>query len=308
MKKRIFIGSSSEELGVANIVKGLLKNDFDVVIWDEKLWEKGSVFRLNNNFLVDLLSSSLKFDFGILIGSPDDKVESRGGSYMQARDNVLFELGLFIGRLGIDKCAFLVDKEVKIPSDFGGIKLSMYNNDNLVEKVDEIREMFKKSSVNDLNFFPSSTLAATYYENFVKLVCEYNVANDGFVFKDKKYRNSIFKIFIPKSITDNTNIQSKRIQNEMRLDAEISFGTASRKRSVKVSSSIEGELLVLADFPTILSGIKHAISNLLPEISNKQDEEYKLILNRELNKFIDSLELIIKRNDFEDFVSIERIK
>lgn len=307
MKKRIFIGSSSEELGTANIVKGLLENDFDVVVWDEKLWDNGPVFRLNNNFLSDLLLSTLKFDFGILIGTKDDKVESRGEVFMQARDNVLFELGLFIGRLGLDKCAFLVNKDVKILSDFGGVKLSIFDNDNLIEKVNEIKEMFKNASLNDLNFFPSSTLASTYYENFVRLVCEYNIQNNGFTFKGKKYTKSIFKILIPKSITDNTNIQSKSIQNKMNLNDEVSFGTASRKRSVRVSSSIENDTLILADFPTNLKGIQYAISNLLPVISSKQDKEYILILNRELDKYITSLQLIIDRNDFNDFVIIERI-
>ncbi|MFL0125826.1 nucleotide-binding protein, partial [Tenacibaculum maritimum] len=169
MRKRVFIGSSSEELGTAKIVKEILDKDFDVVIWNESVWDK-SVFKLNQNFLTDLLSATLKFDYGILIGSPDDKVEVRGKEYLQARDNVLFELGLFIGRLGIDKCAFLVSDDVKIPTDFGGIKLSMYNKTNLLDKIKEIQELFLKSTHIDLNFFPSSVLASTYFENFIKYV------------------------------------------------------------------------------------------------------------------------------------------
>nr|WP_321222042.1 STING domain-containing protein [uncultured Psychroserpens sp.] len=307
MKKRVFIGSSTEELGTAKIVQRLLQDEFDVVIWDEKLWEKGPVFKLNNNFLTDLLASTLKFDFGILIGSPDDKVESRKKVYMQARDNVLFELGLFVGRLGLDKCAFLVSKDVKIPSDFGGIKLSLYDNTNLVEKVDEIRDLFKNSSSNDLNFFPSSTIASTYYENFVKLVCEYYINNDGFDFNDIKYKKVIFKIFVPEILTDNANTQSVRLQNKLKINDEISFGTPGRMRSVRVSSIIEEDTLILADFPTILSGIKHAISNLLPKEFNEQNDEYKLVLNRELNKFIESLEIIVRRNNYHDFVRIVRV-
>lgn len=307
MRRRVFIGSSSEELSTANKVKSLLEEDFDVVIWDEKLWDNGPVFKLNNNFLTDLLSSTLKFDFGILLGTPDDKVESRGTEYMQARDNVLFELGLFIGRLGLDKCAFLVDERVKIPSDFGGLKLSMFNDSNITEKVDEIREHFKNSSLNDLNFFPSSTLASTYYENFVKLVCEHYVVNNGFKFKEHHYQNCVFKIFVPKSISDNTNIQSKRVQNRLNFNDEISFGTSSRMRNVYVNTNLEDGVLTLADFPTILTGIKHSISNLLPKAFISQNEEYDLVLNRELNKYIDSLRILIERNNFHDFVQIERI-
>lgn len=306
MKKRVFIGSSSEEIGTAEIVKRLIEPEFEVVIWNEKVWNK-SVFRLNNNFLSDLLSSTLKFDYGILIGTPDDKVEVRGVEKLTARDNVLFELGLFLGRLGIERCAFLVDKEVNIPSDFGGIKLSVFNKNNLAEKVDEIKDLFRNSSVNNLNFFPSSTIASTYYENFVKFVCEHYVKNDGFEFNDTKYKKCIFKIYIPKTLTDDLNIQFKRIKNSINVD-DISFESVGRVRNVSVNATIEDGKLVLIDFPTILTGINHAIANLLPSVFNKHDDEYEMILNRELEKFIDSLQIIIKRNRYNDFVEIERIE
>src|SRR5258708_21849425 len=102
-KRKIFIGSSSEELPLAELAKAQLSHDFDVTIWNDNLWDT-AVFRLNQNFLSDLLKASLQFDFGILLGTTDDKVEYRGKAALQPRDNVLFELGLFIGRLGISKC------------------------------------------------------------------------------------------------------------------------------------------------------------------------------------------------------------
>lgn len=305
MKKRVFIGSSSEELGLAEIVKGLLEPEFDVVIWNEKIWNK-SVFKLNGNFLSDLLSSTLKFDFGILLGTPDDEIKVRGVEKMTARDNVLFELGLFLGRLGVERCAFLVEKEVNIPSDFGGIKLSIFDSSNLKEKVDEIKDLFRNSSVNNLNFFPSSTIASTYYENFVKFVCEHYVKNNGFDFKGKKYDKCVFKIYIPKTLTDDLNFQFKRIKNSINVD-DISFESVGRIRNVSVDAKIVDGTLVLIDFPTILTGINHAISNLMPKVFKKQGDEYIMILNRELEKFIESLEIIIRRNKYDDFIKIERI-
>lgn len=305
MKKRVFIGSSSEELGTANIVKSILEPEYEVVIWDEKLWDP-SVFKLNGNFLTNLLTATLKFDFGILLGTPDDELVSRDKEYLSARDNVLFELGLFIGRLGIERCAFLVDKEVKIPSDFGGIKLSMFDKNNLAEKVAEIKQMFGGSSLNDLNFFPSSTLASSYYENFVKHVCEYFINNKGFEYDDTKYSECTFKILIPNTIGDNVNVQVQRILNQRGND-KISFETPGRVRNISVDKvNVEGGKLMLFDVPTTLSGINQAISNLLPKEFNDQDDEYTTILNRELQKFKESLQLIIKRNGYDDFVIIER--
>ena len=35
IKKKLFIGSSSEELKIAKAVKSLLEDNFDVTIWDE---------------------------------------------------------------------------------------------------------------------------------------------------------------------------------------------------------------------------------------------------------------------------------
>jgi CRP/FNR family cyclic AMP-dependent transcriptional regulator len=52
-----------------------------------------------------------------------DTSESRGQSYASPRDNVLFELGLFMGRLG-PKRVFIVheaDVNLKLPADLAGI-------------------------------------------------------------------------------------------------------------------------------------------------------------------------------------------
>jgi len=304
MKKRIFIGSSSEEIGTAKIVKRILEKDFDVTIWDEQIWDK-SVFKLNGNFLNDLLSATLKFDFGILIGSPDDRVISRGKEEMTARDNVLFELGLFIGRLGLDKCAFLVEKTVKIPSDFAGIKISLFDKNNLIDKIDEISQFFKKPLTKDLNFFPSSTLASTYYENFVKYVSEHYVNENGFTYKDKKYKECHFKIIIPNKISNNLNTQFKRMQNEIEV-GEITFESNGRSRGIIVDASVQNDKLVLLDFPTTLTGINQAIKYLLPKEYDTQGKDYELILNRELEKFVVTLSSIIKINGFSDFISIVR--
>ncbi len=122
-KPKVFIGSSSEGLPLARQAKAVLSSDFNVRVWDEE--EDGEpVFRLNQNFLSELLRASLQFDFGLLIGTADDKVSLRGVDVLEPRDNIVFEIGLFLGRLGIKKCAFLIDKEIKVLSDFAGISLA----------------------------------------------------------------------------------------------------------------------------------------------------------------------------------------
>lgn len=305
MKKRLFIGSSSEEIETAKTVQKLLENDFDVVIWNENLWDK-SVFKLNSNFLQDLLKAPLKFDFGILIGSPDDKVEVRGKEYLQARDNILFELGLFIGRLGIQRCSFLVHEDVKELSDLSGIFISKFNYKNLNNKVDEIKRAFLMVEPDTFNFFPSNTLAFGYFENFIKAICSKIVRDGNLEIDGIKYSNCNFEIIIPNKIDDDINLQFDRIKNKIGVkETVINCSGRDRKFQVNIEKLNSGEIKIL-DFPTTLTGINYAIKELLPDEFKRNGDEYKNILNRELDKFVHTLENLIKRNSFDSFVNVVR--
>ncbi|GAA4465615.1 hypothetical protein GCM10023170_075220 [Phytohabitans houttuyneae] len=86
------------------------------------LWNEGH-FRSGDGFLETLVRSLDEFDFAILVATPDDSVLSRGVSALTPRDNVLFELGLFMGRLGRGR-TFLVhpkQHELRLPSDLLGV-------------------------------------------------------------------------------------------------------------------------------------------------------------------------------------------
>src|SRR5690606_14780761 len=212
--KRIFIGSSSEELELANAAKAILERDFEVTIWNDSVWDS-SIFKINNNFLNDLLRASLQFDFGLLIGTTDDLVEYRGDIVMQPRDNVLFELGLFIGRLGISKCAFIVDKELKILSDISGITLARFEKNDtpsFVSSVSKISVMFRNQIDTDINFFPSSTLASGYFENLLLPTCKYIIEKDGFDYEGTKYKNCKIKVMIPNKLDSDVNLQFAQLK------------------------------------------------------------------------------------------------
>lgn len=306
MKKRLFIGCSSEELGKAKIVKGLLEQEFEVVIWKDNMWDR-SVFKLNSNFLHDLLKAPLKFDFGILIGTPDDKVESRGVELMQARDNILFELGLFIGRLGIDKCAYLVEKSVKEMSDLNGIFLSKFDDSNLAEKVKEIKAFFLQTTSSKFNFFPSNTLAYGYFENFVKSICSEYSKEGKFVVDGNEFKDCRFNIIIPNELDEDINLQFERLKREKGVKtAQLDYLGRPRPFFVDAKSYDNGTLEIL-DYPTTLTGINYAIRELLPEEYKSYGDEYKSILSRELDRFSETLENLIIRNGFKDFVEIIRV-
>ena len=119
-----FIGSSSEGLKIAHKLAELLRNDLDVIVWDQ-----GTVFGLGDATLEALENAVNSYDFGLFVFTPDDKLHSRGKTQPVARDNVVFELGLFIGKLGRRR-AFLIHPShasIALPSDLHGITTADYD-------------------------------------------------------------------------------------------------------------------------------------------------------------------------------------
>ncbi len=306
-KKRIFIGSSSEELKFASIAKKILEPEYDVTIWNDTIWDN-AVFRLNQNFLSDLLRASLKFDFGILIGTTDDRVKYRGKSVLQPRDNILFELGLFLGRLGVSKCSFIIEKDLKILTDLQGVSLSIFekaNTSTFESAVLRVKEAFTKSKDFEINFFPSATLASVYFENLISPTCRYLIENKGFEHDGIKYENVVIKVIVPDRISNDLNIKFERLKSRFSL-TNVSYNYASRPRNISIDTQIIGGKLELIDFPTIISGINYSISNLLPNEFNQLDNDYDLIVERELNRFISTLKMLLLRNGYDDMVYVIR--
>lgn len=116
-KPFVFIGSSSEGLEVAKAIQANLDNNCECQIWHQGL------FGLSEGTLETLVNSLLKFDFAILALTNDDLLTTRGQEYNSPRDNVLFELGMFIGGLGKKRTFIVVDRsaKLKLPSDLAGI-------------------------------------------------------------------------------------------------------------------------------------------------------------------------------------------
>jgi hypothetical protein len=307
IKKKLFIGSSSEELQLAETAKEILEKDFDVTIWNENIWDT-SVFKINQNFLADLLKASLQFDFGILLGTNDDKVISRGREVMQPRDNVLFELGLFTGRLGTSKCAFLIDKEIKLLSDFNGLTLAHFDKADattFTKAVVQIKDLFLSSVDEEINFFPSATLASVYFENLISPICRFIIENSGFVLNGVVYKKCKINIIVPDKINEDVNLQFEKLKSLI-TTANASFKYAGRPRHISIDTQIKNDILEFIDFPTIITGINHAIANLLPSDFNKLSPDYNSILDRELRRFITTLKKLLIRHGFDEMVVVKR--
>ncbi|MEL6560490.1 MAG: nucleotide-binding protein [Bacteroidota bacterium] len=123
---KIFIASSSEGLNVAYALQENLEHNADVTVWTQ------DIFKASNYTLESLVSSISKFDFAIFIFAFEDISRIRNEELRTTRDNVLFELGLFIGNIGRKRC-FIVHPKLKekfhIPSDLLGITPLRYKHD-----------------------------------------------------------------------------------------------------------------------------------------------------------------------------------
>ena len=126
MTVKVFVGSSVEGLGVAYAVQQNLERTAEVTVWNQ------GIFQLSASALDFLNHALAHFDFGIFIFTPDDIVLMRGNENRTVRDNVLFELGLFVGRLGKDRSFLLVPRgqpDFRLPTDLIGMTPATYQPD-----------------------------------------------------------------------------------------------------------------------------------------------------------------------------------
>ena len=122
-KIKVFIMSSSEALPIVDLlIKQFAHDPFLAVAW------KNGVFRASNYTLDELEEQLDDSDFAIAVAHQDDVVITRGDEWPTVRDNVVFELGMFMGRLGRRR-AFLMEPrnaDLKLPSDLAGMTTIPY--------------------------------------------------------------------------------------------------------------------------------------------------------------------------------------
>lgn len=119
---RVFIGSSKEakEKGLLLKIAGIVENCKKTPIcWDQT----PSIFELGKHTLenLDEIISREKIGASIFICTSDDQTWFRDKSVGKPRDNVIFEHGLFMGKLGRTRSIIVKCGDVDLPSDLNGI-------------------------------------------------------------------------------------------------------------------------------------------------------------------------------------------
>ena len=123
-KIRVFIISSTESLKIAHEVKAFFDHDDDIFV---EIWSEGT-FRIAHYTIDDLAQKVEDSDIAVAIAHGDDHATIRDQAWPIPRDNVTFELGLFMGRLGRLRAVLMEprDDKVKLPSDLAGITTVTY--------------------------------------------------------------------------------------------------------------------------------------------------------------------------------------
>jgi predicted nucleotide-binding protein len=116
-RPRVFIASSVEGLPIAEAIALDMQFVADVTIWDQ------GVFPVSEGTLPALDAVADQSDFAVVVLTADDMTTKRGQTYPVPRDNVLFELGFFMGRLGVERTYMVYsrDRPPTLPSDLAGI-------------------------------------------------------------------------------------------------------------------------------------------------------------------------------------------
>lgn len=137
-KPRVFIASASESEEVVNEIKRQLEESgtADVIPWFQQ-----GVFESGDFILDALLDRSKCYDFAVIVYEGIDRSTSRGVFKMSARDNVVFELGMFLERLGKRRTIVVVNKtaDLKMPEDISGWLTTTYRKSQQKSLADSLK-------------------------------------------------------------------------------------------------------------------------------------------------------------------------
>jgi len=122
----VFIGSSVQAIRIAEFAQRDLVNCCQPEVWTN------DKFHSRDTPIESLFRMLDEFQFAVFVALPEDLTSKGGTEYHTVRDNVLFEMGLFLGRLGRER-VFLItprgsgDAKLHLPSDLTGIRPCHYD-------------------------------------------------------------------------------------------------------------------------------------------------------------------------------------
>lgn len=123
LSKKVFIVHGHDEGSREKVARFLERMGFEAIILHEQANRGRTV--------IEKVIEYGNVSFAVVLLTPDDEGCVKGGSpEPRARQNVLLELGFFIGYLGRDKVCALKKGTLEIPSDFAGVVWETMDDNN----------------------------------------------------------------------------------------------------------------------------------------------------------------------------------
>lgn len=112
---RIFIVHGHDHGALQTVARYLEKHKFEAIILHEQA--------NSGRTIIEKIEANSDVGFAIVLLTPDDLGKAKDASdySLRARQNVILELGYFIGKLGRDRVCALKTAELEIPSDYVGV-------------------------------------------------------------------------------------------------------------------------------------------------------------------------------------------
>lgn len=325
MKPRLFIGSSREGIRILQYVEKELGDIVECYTWINE-----NVFQPNKGILDTLIKQAKLSDFALLIATKDDIVKNtlRGTEKTSARDNVIFEHGLFLGATSVDRAFLLAEEGIDLPSDFNGVAtLDFSENIGTHNHIDErckqlIENIKKASSKSELGFVPSTALAMGYFNSFIKRVSEELGKNGKIIYKDKEIAVKSFKlnVILPEAIDDdgvnNFKIKYNKTHGLEQASTAVLPDSGGRGypfhfRIDPPEQNFEQPLdLHVFDIPTTIDTILEAIKLYFPSSYVGTDEDREHIERRELINFANVVRHYVNKNAWtrDNVEVLEKVK
>lgn len=112
--RKVFVVHGHNEAAKEKMARFLSDLDFEPII----LHEQAS----GNKTVIEKIEAHSDVGFAVVLLTPDDFGGAEGGEQQpRARQNVILELGYFVGKLGRSRVAVFRQGDVEVPSDFGGV-------------------------------------------------------------------------------------------------------------------------------------------------------------------------------------------
>jgi len=143
MNPKIFIGSSVEGKFIAEALNANLDHEIRGRVWP-------NTFIAGSITIDSLLKECDENNFAIFVFSPDDVVKMRDKTFYGARDNVIFESGLFMGQLGREQVFIVTPRNLPdyhLLTDLLGVTTLTYDA-NRVKNPSEVRSALQTAATD----------------------------------------------------------------------------------------------------------------------------------------------------------------